>query len=328
MSPESDELDFSKGNPADQVNFPEHDLESTEEEAAAGPPAGEEETVDETPSEPSGPDLSFLDADLQEKLKSEVPPDVLELFAKHGKGYMLRDKDYRQKTMALADERREVKAMQTAAENWEKLSGDRDAIKLVEDYWERGSKPVEEEVDIYALPPEEFEAHLEKKMRRIAEQAREEAIQAVQGPQQHNLALGQAAENWMNTNGKDQDVVAEATRMIVERNNVSDLTPDRLASLLPDYVELVESRGALTVRQQTQEANSQKAARARTASPRGGSGNLSTSGDLVDDAIAAKQKRLGRKLTTEEAGEIIFSHLQQVSGKSERDLDRERELMG
>jgi len=282
MSADSDELDYTQ-DPSIMAAIRGGD-EQSEDEAAAG---HSEDTKEQAPkanppeeqsTESEGPDLSFLDDDLREKLTEELPPELQEILATKAKDYLLRQADYTRKTQALAEERKEAQRHKEAAEQWERLQADPQAIDLVLSYWKNGGQeapqepPEAEDPADILLDPAKFKAWQEDLAKRVREDTLREVQETQSRPQRHAMELGRAAEEWMKSNGKEETVVAEAVKAILSTRPAEALTPEELTSYLPLAVERQELRAAVEERSAALKSNSQRVAQARTASPRGGSG--------------------------------------------------------
>lgn len=97
--------DVEKDDDPDRI---ETDVEQPEQEAAPEEPEGEEPKAEEAETPPQEPEDPVIEFEMEDGKKLKVPEAV--------KPHLMRDKDYRQKTMALAEQRKALEQLTTQAQ--------------------------------------------------------------------------------------------------------------------------------------------------------------------------------------------------------------------
>ena len=98
-------------NAADDTNIEQQDdaiMGGEEEQQEAQPVEGEEEAPEPEKATPEAPEIPLVEVELDDGEVIKVPEKL--------KGHFMRDKDYRQKTMALAEQRKTYEQLATQAQ--------------------------------------------------------------------------------------------------------------------------------------------------------------------------------------------------------------------
>lgn len=291
-------------------------IEDAESGAASEPePEAQAQHGEPASEEPSGPDLSFLNDDLKARLQEDFDTAIKDpkVWEEVKRGY-LRNRDYTQKTQAVAKARKDLEEAQRDAQLWRELVSDPNRREYVLAY---GKKPAtaEETPDLYSMTPQQmveyFDKRYEERIEKVKEQGAKLALEQLSAPVRHAERLNQIAGEWAAAQEVPTDVVEAAGKLIQEDfGDVTRVQPEQLPQLLTRYVAYVQRSREVESLKTKQQSNGKKVAAARTASPRGG---VST----VAPGPASLEQKLGRKPTPED----VYEHWLQTRGLSERDLD-------
>lgn len=181
-----------------------------------------------TPPANAGQDVSFVPEKIRHSVE-KLDPEVIAWMRDNA----LRQSDYTKKTMALAEERKQIEARKMAADYGELILKDRNLRRMVEDAAE-AEAPKPEPFDPLSATPEQFTAKLEATRKEAAAEALKVIEEREKAQQQHVTTLRTMAnmlhEEFVKSGEYDDAAINQAYDAL-ESNGVK-FSPENVVSTL------------------------------------------------------------------------------------------------
>ena len=185
------------------------------------------------------------------------------------RGAMLKDKDYRQKTQALAEDRRKLESeadgLRQKAEWWDQLSTDPAALAAA-----TGSD--EEPFDYLSAEPEQIEARIDERANAVLEARDAKIAQNEEAILEYKAGLEKSLQLWQETNDVDAEVSDAVTKRVGARldrlgiDPINHLTVDNLPLELDDELRTLRLEASIAATKEAAEKSKSDDTRAARAS--------------------------------------------------------------